>query len=230
MKPFIIILLLCFVPYVSCRWRAGDGWAGLHVLPWPWRGHIPLERRKCFHNRGGGHSQQSPGSDWCSCVWCGSARWKLASYMYFFQHYIGTVIVLNTHSHVKLHKKVGHFWDCPCLWRKSTQSILEKNDSKFKESTTFICDSPSYFSLRQIACAVLITPRVFPGVEGKAGMAAIADTTGSFDCSSFLDEVQRALPPYARPVFLRISPQVDTTGKLSLHSCWGHASFLCGNL
>lgn len=32
------------------------------------------------------------------------------------------------------------------------ESILEKNDSKFKESTTFICDSPSYFSLRQIAC------------------------------------------------------------------------------
>lgn len=65
---------------------------------------------------------------------------------------------------------------------------------------------------------VLITPHVIPGVEGKAGMAAIADTTGSFDCNSFLDEVQRALPPYARPVFLRISPQVDTTGKLSLYS------------
>lgn len=53
------------------------------------------------------------------------------------------------------------------------------------------------------------------GVEGKAGMAAIADTTGSFDCNSFLKEAQRALPPYARPVFLRISPHVDTTGKLS---------------
>ncbi|KAM8724548.1 long-chain fatty acid transport protein 1a [Acanthopagrus schlegelii] len=54
------------------------------------------------------------------------------------------------------------------------------------------------------------------GVEGKAGMAAIADTTGSFDCNSFLEEVQRALPPYARPVFLRISPQVDTTGTFKI--------------
>uniref|UniRef100_A0A7N8WQ08 long-chain-fatty-acid--CoA ligase n=1 Tax=Mastacembelus armatus TaxID=205130 RepID=A0A7N8WQ08_9TELE len=55
-----------------------------------------------------------------------------------------------------------------------------------------------------------------PGVEGKAGMAAIADVTGCFDCSDFLQKVQRALPPYARPVFLRISPRVDTTGTFKI--------------
>ncbi|XP_030646579.1 long-chain fatty acid transport protein 1a [Chanos chanos] len=55
-----------------------------------------------------------------------------------------------------------------------------------------------------------------PGVEGKAGMAAIADATGSFKCESFLREVQQVLPPYARPVFLRISPQVDTTGTFKI--------------
>uniref|UniRef100_A0A8B9J522 Arachidonate--CoA ligase n=1 Tax=Astyanax mexicanus TaxID=7994 RepID=A0A8B9J522_ASTMX len=55
-----------------------------------------------------------------------------------------------------------------------------------------------------------------PGVEGKAGMAAIADTTGSFNGESFLREVQKALPPYARPVFLRISPHVDTTGTFKI--------------
>uniref|UniRef100_A0A674DNS5 Long-chain-fatty-acid--CoA ligase n=1 Tax=Salmo trutta TaxID=8032 RepID=A0A674DNS5_SALTR len=53
-------------------------------------------------------------------------------------------------------------------------------------------------------------------VEGKAGMAAIADPTGTFDCDAFLREVQQALPPYARPVFLRISPQVDTTGTFKI--------------
>lgn len=47
-------------------------------------------------------------------------------------------------------------------------------------------------------------------------MAAIADTTGSFDCNSFLQKIQRALPSYARPVFLRISPRVDTTGVLTV--------------
>uniref|UniRef100_A0A8C1RQZ7 Long-chain-fatty-acid--CoA ligase n=1 Tax=Cyprinus carpio TaxID=7962 RepID=A0A8C1RQZ7_CYPCA len=54
------------------------------------------------------------------------------------------------------------------------------------------------------------------GVEGKAGMAAIADSTGNFNCNSFLKEVQHALPPYARPVFLRISPCVDTTGTFKI--------------
>lgn len=55
-----------------------------------------------------------------------------------------------------------------------------------------------------------------PGVEGKAGMAAIADSTGSFNCNSFLKEVQQALPPYARPIFLRICPCVDTTGTFKI--------------
>ncbi|XP_064180883.1 long-chain fatty acid transport protein 1-like isoform X1 [Anguilla rostrata] len=55
-----------------------------------------------------------------------------------------------------------------------------------------------------------------PGVEGKAGMAAIADGTGKFDCDSFLREVQKALPPYARPIFLRICHQVDTTGTFKI--------------
>ncbi|KAJ8362902.1 hypothetical protein SKAU_G00117330 [Synaphobranchus kaupii] len=55
-----------------------------------------------------------------------------------------------------------------------------------------------------------------PGVEGKAGMAAIADGAGTFECDSFLREVQQALPSYARPIFLRISPQVDTTGTFKI--------------
>uniref|UniRef100_A0A674NW09 Very long-chain fatty acid transport protein n=1 Tax=Takifugu rubripes TaxID=31033 RepID=A0A674NW09_TAKRU len=55
-----------------------------------------------------------------------------------------------------------------------------------------------------------------PAVEGKAGMAAIADTTGRFDSNSFLQKIQKALPSYARPVFLRISPHVDTTGTFKI--------------
>uniref|UniRef100_A0AAY4BPV5 long-chain-fatty-acid--CoA ligase n=1 Tax=Denticeps clupeoides TaxID=299321 RepID=A0AAY4BPV5_9TELE len=55
-----------------------------------------------------------------------------------------------------------------------------------------------------------------PGVEGKAGMAAIADGSEGFDCAAFLREVQKVLPPYARPVFLRLSPQVDTTGTFKI--------------
>lgn len=50
------------------------------------------------------------------------------------------------------------------------------------------------------------------GVEGKAGMAAIADVTNDFNFETFLRDVQKALPSYARPVFLRLLPEVDKTG------------------
>lgn len=51
------------------------------------------------------------------------------------------------------------------------------------------------------------------GVEGKAGMAAIAHTGGILDLDEFLSAVQKALPSYARPIFLRLMPSVDTTGE-----------------
>ncbi|XP_029291668.1 long-chain fatty acid transport protein 1-like isoform X1 [Cottoperca gobio] len=55
-----------------------------------------------------------------------------------------------------------------------------------------------------------------PGVEGKAGMAAIAHTGGWFDLDAFLIAVQKTLPSYARPVFLRLMPSVDTTGTFKI--------------
>ncbi|XP_033480303.2 long-chain fatty acid transport protein 1-like [Epinephelus lanceolatus] len=55
-----------------------------------------------------------------------------------------------------------------------------------------------------------------PGVEGKAGMAAIAHTEGQFDLEAFLIAVQKALPSYARPMFLRLMPSVDTTGTFKI--------------
>ncbi|XP_068448513.1 long-chain fatty acid transport protein 1-like [Clinocottus analis] len=55
-----------------------------------------------------------------------------------------------------------------------------------------------------------------PGVEGKAGMAAIAHAGGQFDLDAFLVAVQKALPSYARPVFLRLMPSVDTTGTFKI--------------
>ncbi|KTF93049.1 hypothetical protein cypCar_00032117 [Cyprinus carpio] len=54
------------------------------------------------------------------------------------------------------------------------------------------------------------------GVEGKAGMAAIVDVTNYFNCETFLRDVQNALPSYARPIFLRLSPEVDKTGTFKI--------------
>lgn len=50
------------------------------------------------------------------------------------------------------------------------------------------------------------------GVEGKAGMAAIADPHGQLSPNALYQELQKVLASYARPVFLRLLPKVDTTG------------------
>ncbi|XP_043940390.1 long-chain fatty acid transport protein 1 [Protopterus annectens] len=55
-----------------------------------------------------------------------------------------------------------------------------------------------------------------PGVEGKAGMAAIADPEGKINPSILYQDLQKVLPPYARPLFLRLMPEVDTTGTFKI--------------
>uniref|UniRef100_A0A3B3WUA0 Very long-chain fatty acid transport protein n=1 Tax=Poecilia mexicana TaxID=48701 RepID=A0A3B3WUA0_9TELE len=51
-----------------------------------------------------------------------------------------------------------------------------------------------------------------PGAEGKAGMAAIADPSQSTDLEKLFKDMEKVLPPYARPVFLRFLPEVNKTG------------------
>ncbi|KAL5012006.1 hypothetical protein ScPMuIL_010557 [Solemya velum] len=55
-----------------------------------------------------------------------------------------------------------------------------------------------------------------PGIEGRAGMAAIVDTNDNIDLHELNSAFQRSLPGYARPVFLRFLPAVDTTGTFKL--------------
>ncbi|OPJ67843.1 long-chain fatty acid transport protein 4 isoform A [Patagioenas fasciata monilis] len=50
-----------------------------------------------------------------------------------------------------------------------------------------------------------------PGIEGKAGMAAIADPENSCNLEVFASELKKALPLYARPVFLRFLHEVSKT-------------------
>lgn len=59
-----------------------------------------------------------------------------------------------------------------------------------------------------------------PNADGRCGMAAIvmADgiTESSFDFASVARHVQNALPKYAIPYWLRITPQLDYTGTLKM--------------
>jgi fatty-acyl-CoA synthase len=50
-----------------------------------------------------------------------------------------------------------------------------------------------------------------PGADGRAGMAALV-VNAEFDLAAFRAEVASRLPPYARPVFLRILATLEATG------------------
>lgn len=57
-----------------------------------------------------------------------------------------------------------------------------------------------------------------PGADGRAGMAAVALAEGetALDIDSFSAHVCEQLPSYARPVFIRVLPTMDTTGTFKM--------------
>jgi len=50
-----------------------------------------------------------------------------------------------------------------------------------------------------------------PGTDGRAGMAALVITSG-FDIAKLAAALSQSLPSYARPVFVRLLPEIETTG------------------
>lgn len=50
-----------------------------------------------------------------------------------------------------------------------------------------------------------------PGVEGKAGMACIVDVEKKVDLSHLPEVLGKSLPPYARPVFVRLASDIPKT-------------------
>ena len=57
-----------------------------------------------------------------------------------------------------------------------------------------------------------------PGTDGRAGMAALTlkETCSALDVDSLAAHVTRELPPFARPVFLRITPDIEVTGTFKM--------------
>ncbi len=52
---------------------------------------------------------------------------------------------------------------------------------------------------------------IVPGADGRAGAAALV-VNADFDLAAFREDVAQRLPPYARPVFLRILTKLEATG------------------
>ncbi|KAI5742627.1 hypothetical protein M8J77_009376 [Diaphorina citri] len=55
-----------------------------------------------------------------------------------------------------------------------------------------------------------------PGYEGRAGMAAILDINKSLDVTAVSEGIKKALPSYARPLFIRCLREVEMTGTYKL--------------
>lgn len=55
-----------------------------------------------------------------------------------------------------------------------------------------------------------------PNVEGKAGMAAIADPEKKLDFSLLAKGLRSSLPAYARPLFIRVLPEPPLTATFKL--------------
>lgn len=50
------------------------------------------------------------------------------------------------------------------------------------------------------------------GNEGRAGMAALVDEQLDLDLKQLNCDLQKCLPRYARPIFIRLVDKVDITG------------------
>ncbi|XP_014230312.1 long-chain fatty acid transport protein 1-like [Trichogramma pretiosum] len=55
-----------------------------------------------------------------------------------------------------------------------------------------------------------------PGMEGRAGMAAIVDPESLLDFKALAEGLDKSLPSYARPIFLRIVKELELTSTFKL--------------
>jgi fatty-acyl-CoA synthase len=121
--------------------------------------------------------------------------------------------------------------------RKVMHDVFEKGDKWFRTGDLMRQDRDGYFyfvdrigdtfrwkgenvSTMEVAEALAHYPGVaevnvygiaVPGADGRAGMAAITPETG-FDIKGLKAFLAERLPPYARPLFVRLQPQIETTG------------------
>ena len=122
--------------------------------------------------------------------------------------------------------------------KKIAHDVLKKGDQWFLSGDSVVCDELGYVyfhdrlgdtfrwrgenvSTTEVEgmmskviglSSVVVFGVEIPGCEGRAGMAAIEDPGDVVDVKSLGRKLSEVLPAYARPVFLRITNTVDTTG------------------
>jgi fatty-acyl-CoA synthase len=121
--------------------------------------------------------------------------------------------------------------------KKILRDVFKKGDAYFRTGDLLRHDADDYFyfvdrigdtfrwkgenvSTSEVAQVLSVCPGVkeanvygvaVPGQDGRAGMAALVVDAG-FDPGRLAERVKRELPAYARPLFLRLTHEIETTG------------------
>ena len=121
--------------------------------------------------------------------------------------------------------------------KKLLRDVFQKGDVWFRTGDLMRRDAQGYFTFvdrigdtfrwkgenvatSEVAEALSVVPGIaeanvygvaVPGQDGRAGMAALV-ATPDFDPAAVGRALERNLPAYARPAFLRLMPAIETTG------------------
>jgi len=121
--------------------------------------------------------------------------------------------------------------------KKVLRDVFEKGDAWFRTGDLMRQDADGYFyfvdrigdtfrwkgenvSTNEVAARLLEGPGVLeanvygvavPGADGRAGMAGLV-VAPEFDLKALSEHIERELPHFAQPLFIRILPMVEKTG------------------
>ncbi len=125
--------------------------------------------------------------------------------------------------------------------KKILTDVFEKGDSWFRTGDLMRKDGLGYFyfvdrigdtfrwkgenvATSEVAEVLGVIPGILdanvygvhvPGQDGRAGMASLS-TGPDFDLSTLGEKLKDNLPAYARPIFLRLQPELEITGTFKL--------------
>ncbi|HUO01180.1 MAG TPA: AMP-binding protein, partial [Rhizomicrobium sp.] len=121
--------------------------------------------------------------------------------------------------------------------KKILHDVFKKGDAWFRTGDLMRRDEHGYFyfvdrigdtfrwkgenvATSEVAEALTTVPGIrevnvygvsVPGADGRAGMAALV-VDGTFDVAGLAQRLESHLSPFARPVFLRLQPEIEVTG------------------